>query len=52
MIESYKVRVDWLWQDPLPASEEVLLSVAGTQYATYLLDHLRRRGFLSENGDG
>ena len=37
--------------DPSPAIEEVLLSVAGTQYATYLLTHLRRRGFLSENDD-
>lgn len=51
MTKSYMLRVDWLWHDPLPAIEEALLSVAGTQYATYLLDHLRRRGFLPENGD-
>ncbi|MGZ6390148.1 MAG: hypothetical protein ACXWQZ_12925 [Ktedonobacterales bacterium] len=37
--------------DPLPAIEEVLLPVAGAHYATYLLTRLRRRGFLSENGD-
>lgn len=37
--------------NPLPAIEEVLRSVAGTQYATYLLTHLHTRGFLSENDD-
>lgn len=40
------LNTDWLWQDPLPAVEEALLTVAGDAYARSLLNRLRRQGFL------
>ncbi len=41
------VDVAWLWQTPSPVVEDVLLGVAGADYANYLLEHLRQRGYLT-----
>jgi Uma2 family endonuclease len=38
--------VEWLWQTPLPAVEEVLLEIGGEAYARRLIDRLRSKGFL------
>jgi hypothetical protein len=40
--------VSWLWEDLLPAVEDVVLSVAGQAYAQALIDRLRRKGFLDQ----
>ena len=40
------LRVEWLWQEPLPAIEDVLLEVSGEAYALRLIERLRRWGFL------
>jgi Uma2 family endonuclease len=39
------LREQWLWQDPLPQLDDVLLEVAGDAYAQYLLQRLRQHGF-------
>ena len=38
------LNVAWLWQDPLPDEEDVLLEVIGKPYADYLRQVMRRRG--------
>ncbi|MFH1609770.1 MAG: Uma2 family endonuclease, partial [Candidatus Bipolaricaulota bacterium] len=45
-LPDFWLRVEWLWQDPLPAVEEVLLEVGGTRYARRLIERLQQHGFL------
>ncbi len=40
------LQVEWLWQDPLPQVEAVMLDIAGEAYARYLVAQLRQRGFI------
>lgn len=40
------LRVEWLWPEPLPAVEDVLLEVGGAAYAHHLIERLRKHGFL------
>jgi Uma2 family endonuclease len=46
-VPGFWLDVAWLWQIPSPVVEDVLLDVAGADYANYLLEHLRQRGFLT-----
>jgi len=46
VLSGFWLRVEWLWQEPLPAVEEVMLDVGGEEYARRLLERLRRRGLL------
>jgi len=46
VVPGFWLRVEWLWQDPLPAVEEVLLEVGGEVYAHRLIERLRQHGFL------
>jgi len=46
VLPDFWLRVEWLWQDPLPAVEEVLLEVGGKMYARRLIERLQQRGFL------
>lgn len=39
------LRESWLWQDPPPSIEDVLLDFDGEAYARYMLERLRQRGF-------
>jgi hypothetical protein len=41
--------VAWLWLDPLPRAEDVLLEIAGDAYARQLLQSLQRHGYLPMN---
>lgn len=41
--------VEWLWQEPLPAAEDVMLEVGGESYAHQMLARLREKGFLQKN---
>ncbi|MBI4584831.1 MAG: Uma2 family endonuclease [Planctomycetes bacterium] len=45
-LAGFWLKLDWLWQDPPPAVEDVLLEVAGESYARALIDKLRQRGFI------
>ena len=44
-LPDFWLEVAWLWLDPLPATERVLLAVAGEPYARYLQEQLRQQGF-------
>ncbi|MEA3340129.1 MAG: Uma2 family endonuclease [Chloroflexota bacterium] len=45
-LPGFWLRVEWLWQKPLPAVEDVLLEVGGETYARRWIERLRQRGFL------
>jgi len=45
-LPGFWLRVEWLWQEPLPAIEDVLLEVGGEAYALRLIERLQRGGFL------
>jgi hypothetical protein len=38
------LRVEWLWQEPLPPVEDVLLEIGGEAYVRRLLERIRQRG--------
>lgn len=46
ILSGFWIRVAWLWQDPLPAAEELLLDIGGEAYAHRWIERLQRRGFL------
>ena len=46
-IEGFWLRVEWLWQKPLPSVDEVMLEIGGEVYARRLIERLREQGFLS-----
>ncbi len=48
VLEGFWLRIEWLWQEPMPAVEEVLLEVGGKAYARRLIERLRGQGLLSE----
>ncbi|MCS6962997.1 MAG: Uma2 family endonuclease, partial [Thermoflexus sp.] len=41
VIPEFWIRVDWLWQDPLPPVDRVMLAVGGEAYARRLIERLR-----------
>jgi Uma2 family endonuclease len=45
-LPGFWLQVEWLWQEPLPPVEDVLLAVGGEEYARRLLGYLRQHGFL------
>ena len=45
-VPGFWLKVEWLWQDPLPQVEDVLLDIEGEKRAARLLDRLRARGLL------
>lgn len=49
VLTDFWLRVDWLWQEPLPPTEEILLEVGGEVYARRLIAQLRARGFLTDD---
>ena len=46
VLPDFWLRVEWLWQEPLPAVDEVILEIGGEGYARRLIERLRRQGFL------
>ncbi len=48
VLEGFWLRLEWLWQEPMPAVGEVLLEVGGKAYARHLIEQLQERGFLSQ----
>ncbi|MGH2517716.1 MAG: Uma2 family endonuclease [Ktedonobacterales bacterium] len=43
-VASFWLRVEWLWQDPLPEASQALLEIDPEGYGAYLKDRLRRAG--------
>ena len=46
VVPGFWLRVEWLWQEPLPAVEDVLLQIGGELYARRWIERLRQQGFL------
>lgn len=44
VLPGFWLRVSWLWQDPLPESEQALLEIDSDAYAAFLRERLRRAG--------
>ncbi len=45
-LPGFWLRVEWLWQQPLPIVEDVLLEIGGESYARRWIERLRQSGFL------
>jgi Uma2 family endonuclease len=48
-LPGFWLKVGWLWQDPLPPVEDVLLEVGGEVYAQWLIERLRNHGYWPES---
>ncbi|MDW8065650.1 MAG: Uma2 family endonuclease, partial [Anaerolineae bacterium] len=46
-IPGFWIQVNWLWQDPHPPVDHVMLAVGGEAYARRLIERLREQGWLS-----
>ncbi|WP_448595448.1 Uma2 family endonuclease [Thermoflexus hugenholtzii] len=46
VIPGFWLRVDWLWQDPLPSVDMILLEIGGEAYARRLIERIREQGWL------
>lgn len=44
VLPGFWLRVEWLWQDPLPETEQTLLEIDSDAYAAFLHERLRRAG--------
>ncbi len=49
VIPGFWLRVDWLWQEPLPLVDEVVLDIGGEEYARRLLELVRQRGWGTDS---
>lgn len=47
-VPGFWLEVAWLWQEPLPRVDELLLEIGGAGYAQHLIARLRQRGYLSD----
>lgn len=45
-VAGFWLRVNWLWQDPLPETSQVLLEIDPEGYGAHLREQLRRAGLL------
>jgi Uma2 family endonuclease len=45
-LPGFWLRVEWLWQEPLPPVEDTLLEIGGEAHARRWIERLRERGFL------
>lgn len=50
VLPDFWLHVEWLWQDPLPTVEEMLLEMGGTRYARRWIERLQQHGFLPPEG--
>lgn len=46
------LREAWLWQDPLPTSEDALLEILAEEYVQHELERFQRGGLLPKDSDG
>jgi len=45
-LPGFWLQVEWLWQEPPPMVEDVLLHIGGEPYARRWIERLRQQGFL------
>ena len=43
-VPGFWLNIAWLWQDPLPGEQDVLLQIIGRPYADYLRQQMRQHG--------
>jgi Uma2 family endonuclease len=48
VLPGFFVHEAWLWRQPLPEVDDVLLDIGGEAYARRLIQRLRERGFLTD----
>ncbi len=52
ILASLWLREAWLWQDPLPTSEDALLEILAEEYVQHELERFQRGGLLPKDSDG
>lgn len=45
-VAGFWLKVAWLWQEPLPPTDEALMEIGGQAYAERMVRKLRQRGLL------
>jgi len=51
-VPDFWLRVEWLWQEPLPATDVILLEIGGVAYARRQIALIRGRGLWPEDARG
>jgi len=46
-LPGFWLRAEWLWQEPLPVVDDILLEIGGEAYAQRWIERLRHGGFLN-----
>jgi Uma2 family endonuclease len=46
-VPDFWLKVEWLWQEPLPNVDDVLLEIGGQSYAQRWIERLQRLGYLT-----
>jgi len=46
-VRDFWLRVEWLWEEPLPVVDDMLLEIGGEAYARRWIERLRQQGFLN-----
>ncbi len=52
VLPDFWLRVEWLWQEPRPAMDEVLLAIGGPAYARRQIALIRERGLWPQDDEG
>jgi Uma2 family endonuclease len=52
VLPGFWLRVEWLWQEPLPATDAILLEIGGVAYVRRQLALIRERGLWPEGAGG
>ena len=47
-VPNFWLDIAWLWREPLPAIEPTLMTIAGQDYARYLMEQMRQQGLTPE----
>ncbi|MEJ5199651.1 MAG: Uma2 family endonuclease [Anaerolineae bacterium] len=52
VLPGFWLRVEWLWQEPLPAVDAILLEIGGVEYARRQIALIRERGLWPAEDEG
>jgi Uma2 family endonuclease len=47
VLPAFRLKIEWLWQDPPPPIDDLMLEIGGDAYAQHLIERLRQRGLLA-----
>jgi hypothetical protein len=45
LLKGFWLKPDWLWQDPLPDVEDIILEIDGENYVRRQLEKFKQKGF-------